>query len=137
MNKAKLICRYFAAGYQKFLSVDGQAREKAERLTQIINNGQAMVCDREEAVAELEHLLFPTGPNLQPVSDSFGERVDAIMRQRGLNQRDLALAIGMHVSAVYVMLSRRCYKPWRRTVKRVADALGVAPTELWPNDLTD
>ncbi len=134
MNKAKLLCHHFATCYERLRTLDDASRADAERLTRVANDPQEAVAERNAAVAALARYLFPAGACAKPVGESFGERVDALMRERGLNQRDLAAALGMHESAVYVMISRRCRKPWRRSVKRVADALGMTPAELWPTD---
>lgn len=61
----------------------------------------------------------------------FSERLQAAMDRKGMNQSQLADALGLHQSAISMMLSRKC-RPQQRTVRRLSEALGVSPTELWP-----
>ena len=53
------------------------------------------------------------------------------MKQRSITQEQLAEAIGVGQPAVSMLLSRTC-RPRKRTVERIAVALGVEPSELWP-----
>jgi predicted XRE-type DNA-binding protein len=62
----------------------------------------------------------------------FGARVEALMKEQGLTQSQLAEAIGVKQPAVSLLLSRES-RPQRRTVERIAQALKVASAELWPN----
>ena len=59
------------------------------------------------------------------------ERLRTAMHQRGVTQEQLADKIGIGQPAVSMMLQRHC-RPQQRTVRRLAEALGVAPEELWP-----
>jgi lambda repressor-like predicted transcriptional regulator len=62
---------------------------------------------------------------------TFAARLSRTMKDRGMTQAQLASLIGVHQSAVSMMLARKG-RPQRKTVERVAEALGVAPEELWP-----
>ena len=62
---------------------------------------------------------------------AFADRVRRVMEAKGLTQAALADAAGLNQPAVSMMLSRRC-RPQRRTVHKIAAALGVPPEELWP-----
>ncbi len=53
------------------------------------------------------------------------------MEKRNLTQTALAGLVGLYQSAISVMLSRQC-RPRRRTVAKLATALGVAPAGLCP-----
>jgi len=44
----------------------------------------------------------------------------------------LAEKIGVGQPAISMMLQRQC-RPQKRTVMRIAEALGVSAEELWPN----
>jgi transcriptional regulator with XRE-family HTH domain len=48
-----------------------------------------------------------------------------------MTQAQLADKLGLGQPAISMMLQRNC-RPQKRTVVRLADALGVAPEELWP-----
>jgi transcriptional regulator with XRE-family HTH domain len=47
-----------------------------------------------------------------------------------MTQEQLAAAIGVGQPAISMMLNRNC-RPQARTVKKLADALGVEIEELW------
>ena len=53
------------------------------------------------------------------------------MRERRLTQADLAQRAGLSQPAISMMLARK-YRPQRRTVRLLAQVLGVAESELWP-----
>jgi transcriptional regulator with XRE-family HTH domain len=55
------------------------------------------------------------------------------MDKAGLTQEQLAEKIGVGQPAISMMLKRQC-RPQKRTVQRLAEALGVAAEELWPGD---
>lgn len=48
-----------------------------------------------------------------------------------MTQDQLAEKIGVGQPAISMMLKRQC-RPQKRTVQRLAEALGVAAEELWP-----
>jgi lambda repressor-like predicted transcriptional regulator len=61
----------------------------------------------------------------------FARRLRELMEAKGLTQAELADKVGIGQPAISMMLSRDC-RPQRKTVRRFAEALGVAPEELWP-----
>jgi lambda repressor-like predicted transcriptional regulator len=62
---------------------------------------------------------------------SFSERLRAVLVENGMTQQELADAVGLGQSAIANILSRDC-RPQQRTVRKIAEALGVQPSELWP-----
>lgn len=62
---------------------------------------------------------------------AFSEKVQSLMKSRGLTQAELAAKTGVGQPAISNILNRRS-RPQRRTIVRLADALGVDPAELWP-----
>ena len=62
----------------------------------------------------------------------FAERLRAVMEESDVNQTQLAERLGIGQSAIAMMLQRHC-RPQRRTVSRMAEALGVSPEKLWPS----
>jgi len=48
-----------------------------------------------------------------------------------MTQSELGDRIGVGQSAISMMLSRNC-RPQKGTVKKIADALEVQPSDLWP-----
>lgn len=62
----------------------------------------------------------------------FYERVQSLMEKNGLSQNDLANRMGVTQPAVSNLLKRQG-RPQRRTIVRVAEALNVSPSDLWPD----
>ncbi len=63
---------------------------------------------------------------------TFSERLAIWMEKKSVTQDQLGKTIGVSQSAIANLLNRNC-RPQRKTVLRLADALGVQPRELWPN----
>jgi transcriptional regulator with XRE-family HTH domain len=53
------------------------------------------------------------------------------MESNGLTQAELAAKVGVGQPAISMMLNRSC-RPQKKTVRRIATALGVTVEELWP-----
>lgn len=62
----------------------------------------------------------------------FSKRVQDAMAEKGMTQDELAKIVGVSQPAISNMLNRKC-RPQRRTVSRIAEALGKKPVDLWPN----
>lgn len=62
---------------------------------------------------------------------TFAERLRAVMAAQNITQEELAERTGVGQPAISNMLNREC-RPQRRTVTRFAEALNVAPADLWP-----
>lgn len=62
----------------------------------------------------------------------FADRVKAILEQKNITQEQLAEQIDCARSAVSEMLSRKA-RPQRKTIFKMAAALNVEPTALWPD----
>jgi len=62
----------------------------------------------------------------------FSWRLQAIMAKKGMRQAELAQQMGVSQPAVSNMLNRTC-RPQRRTIARLAEVLGVSPSDLWPS----
>ena len=61
--------------------------------------------------------------------EHFGENLRRIRKSRGLTQRALAEAVGLHESHIHCLEKGR-YLPRICTAQRVADGLGVPMAEL-------
>lgn len=61
----------------------------------------------------------------------FAERLRHFLSKKSITQEELADRIGCTQSAISKMLSRNA-RPQRKTIFKLAEALGVAPTDLWP-----
>lgn len=64
---------------------------------------------------------------------TFAERLSNIMEEKGVTQQELAGKIGVGQPAIAMMLARQC-RPQKRTVARIAEALGVNVGAIWPID---
>lgn len=63
---------------------------------------------------------------------TFSERLRKILDEKNVTQEELATRIDCTQSAISKMLSRNA-RPHRKTILRMAQALNVQPTDLWPN----
>jgi lambda repressor-like predicted transcriptional regulator len=64
--------------------------------------------------------------------EDFAERLRGHMERSGVTQTELADKTGVSQPAISQMLKRSC-RPQMRTVRRLAEALGVSAEELWPS----
>ena len=149
------ICRSFVPAYLAFLRLNECARWDVGELISALSEDDMETAERERFLGTLAHVLFPNFcqsvesldsrefrnasgleaelaiRELDQKEETFAGRLQAMMDARGLVQSTLASAIGVRQSAVSMMLSRKC-RPQRRTIAKVAAALGVPPHVLWP-----
>ena len=64
--------------------------------------------------------------------ESFANTLRALLEEKGMTQVELAEMLGIGQPAISMMLQRQC-RPQRRTVARIAEALGVECSALWPD----
>jgi lambda repressor-like predicted transcriptional regulator len=147
----------FAKMFQAYLESSDQVRSVIGSMSQIYNDPSADPEVRESALDTLIDALFPKchngdlGIDLEDVKTrpmdgtdieavqidlaneeaTFATQLASLMESNGINQSDLAKATGVQQSAISMMLSRNC-RPQRRTVEKLAKALGVEPCVLWP-----
>jgi lambda repressor-like predicted transcriptional regulator len=62
---------------------------------------------------------------------TFAERLRRLMDAKGITQSELAAKIGVGQPAVSMMLKRSC-RPQRKTIEKIALALGVSAADVWP-----
>jgi lambda repressor-like predicted transcriptional regulator len=88
----------------------------------------------ESEASVKEHAPEPTtvGEEMDREEATFAERLRALMEEKGLTQEKLAEKLGVGQPAISMMLAREC-RPQKKTVHRLAEALGVAPEALWPS----
>lgn len=146
----------FALFFRSYMEASDEVRDVIREMAAIINDTEADDDDRMSALDTLMEAMFPSshdgalGIDLGDFREAqgesskeefslhdreeelFSERLRALMTEKGMNQVDLAERIGVGQPAVAMMLKRRC-RPQRRTVERIAEALGVAPQQLWPD----
>ena len=63
--------------------------------------------------------------------ETFAARLRSLMESRGITQQQLAETLQIGQPAISNILNRQC-RPQRKTVLRIAKALGVEPDSLWP-----
>ena len=149
-------CRAFAAGYLAFRKLDEDTREDVDELVSAAVRDDMESHEREGIFATLAQILFPalchsldrstfevsnevhtregvlSAQSLDQEEATFASLLQEALGAKAFTQTALAQAIGVHQSAISMMLSRKC-RPQRRTVERIAAALGVDPSSLWPS----
>ena len=63
---------------------------------------------------------------------TFAGRLKQLLGQKSITQEELADRLGLTQSAISKMLSRNC-RPQKKTIMKIANALNVPPTDLWPD----
>jgi DNA-binding Xre family transcriptional regulator len=149
--------RMFAHLFQEYLECEPPNQEVIRQMASIIDDPEADEDDRAMAVATLFEALFPSRSDddgwlgvdleqeeresakearsihvaLDAREEAFAERLRSILHDRNMTQESLAAALGIGQPAISMLLSRQA-RPQRRTVERVARALGISPGDLWP-----
>jgi len=89
-------------------------------------------------LAEAEAIARSEYPDAGPILDAmdrqeatFAERLAGCMEKSGVTQAELAAKVGVGQPAISMMLNRSC-RPQKKTVRKIAAALGVTPEDLWP-----
>ena len=96
------------------------------------------------SLAEYEHRMSARDASTDRVAgeldsqeEAFARRLRQLMNDRSVTQAELAARVGCTQPAISQMLKRQC-RPQRKTILRLAEALGVDARELWPDlDVTD
>ena len=70
--------------------------------------------------------------HLESQQATYAQRLRQILEVKNVTQEELAERIGCTQSAVSKMLSRDA-RPHKKTILKMALALNIEPTELWPN----
>ena len=157
-NKAeRILSESFAQVFRAYLEASDQVQAVIRDMCELINCAETDPDDREAAVETLTEALFSTSydgelgidiGDLRKVLDGsnafrddiealdsqdriFAERLKAAMDEKGMTQAQLASLIGVTQPAISMLLNRKCH-PQRATVKKLAEALDVAPKTLWP-----
>ena len=63
---------------------------------------------------------------------SFADRLRNLLKRRNITQQELGERADCTQSAISKMLNRNC-RPQKKTILKLAAALNVEPTELWPD----
>lgn len=152
-----LASQQFAQIMRHYIEASDAVRGVIDSMCAVINDPSATPDEKDMAVRTLSEALFPSSHDGEPGIDidalrevqacsgphspfseadleeaHFSQRLEAAMKAKGVTQTELATRLGIQQSAIAMMLQRAC-RPQRRTVKRIAEALGILPVELWPN----
>jgi lambda repressor-like predicted transcriptional regulator len=149
---------FFAKCIHSYLECDDEVQAMIREMSEIISDANATDDEREMAAGTISEALFPSydkgslGISIEEVEKAccdnepdgqaarehldaqerqFAERLGHWLDKKGMSQSDLASRVGVGASAISMMLKREC-RPQRRTVRKIAEALDVAPQELWP-----
>ncbi len=87
--------------------------------------------ESEEEASQKDSELEEIVRQMDAEEATFAQQLQALMDEQGMSQSELAMAVGLGQSAIANLLARNC-RPQRRTVTKLANALGVSPDELWP-----
>jgi DNA-binding XRE family transcriptional regulator len=108
---------------------DRAEKKLAAMLQSALGKSQAgRVVSREERLSPAQREMRA---QIERVEAVFAATLERLMAERQLTQAQLAERIGVGQSAISMLLKRRC-RPQRRTLGKLAEALGVPVDELWP-----
>ena len=89
--------------------------------------------ESEEEVVQLDSELSQVVKRMDLQEATFAQRLQVAMDEQGMTQAELALEVGLGQSAIANLIGRNC-RPQRRTVIKLAKALGISPDDLWPTE---
>jgi lambda repressor-like predicted transcriptional regulator len=154
----KLTLLQAAEFLRAYLECSSEIQSEIRQLLEVLNDPNTDKDDRDMTLFTLADALFPNphegklGMDLEESERmgasysgetqavlaemdreeaSFAERLRDAITRRGMTQETLADKLGIGQPAISNMMTRQC-RPQRRTVLRLAEALGVSPDELWP-----
>lgn len=84
--------------------------------------------ERDEAMAAIARRLS----QFDSQEATFSDRLRHLLELKNMTQEELAERVGCTQSAISKMISRNA-RPHRTTIFKMATALDVAPTDLWPD----
>lgn len=151
---AKEFANVFARAY---LESSDEVRKVIDVMARICSDESVDPDTKDSALDTLTEALFPQmqdegmgvdldavktlpmdGPDPNRVEEemirqeaTFAMRLADVMQKKEINQVQLAEAVGVGQPAIANMLARQC-RPQRRTIEKLAKALGITPAELWP-----
>lgn len=149
----------FSKCFRAYLECSDEVQAGIRAMSKIAEDPEADSCDRIMAIESIADALFPgsddsgelgidvlaadagaarhkkDGRNaLQEIDDeeaSFSAKLADELGSRQWTQADLAKKSGVGQSAISMMLNRNC-RPQKRTIQKLAKALGISEDELWP-----
>jgi lambda repressor-like predicted transcriptional regulator len=142
-----------------FIECSNELQQHAKEMLVVLLDPEVNEDDRFLAASTLADILFPNthegdkmlGMDLEAAEEmakqspeaaaalaemdrdeeTFAVRLRQSMEEKGVTQEALAKKTGVGQPAISMMLNRAC-RPQRKTVEKIAAALGVEPGQLWP-----
>lgn len=148
----------FAKMFRAYLECSDEIQAVVRDMVDIVNDPNCDQDEKQAAIHTIAEALFPSFHNgtlgasvqemdricceanpdgeqaaaaLDAEEASFSDHLRARMEERGLTQAQLAERSGVGQPAISMMLKRQC-RPQRRTIEKLASALGVQVVDLWP-----
>jgi transcriptional regulator with XRE-family HTH domain len=137
-----------------------ELQDVVARMLRIVENGQASPLERQRALTTIADALslspidegeygqdpttsernaataFPhLAREVQKVDTqeaTFADRLRRLMEAKLVAQQELANRVGCSQAAISQLLNRNC-RPQKKTILKLAEALGVQPRDLWPD----
>lgn len=107
---------------------------------QVVKDPRTTLAKRKRALVTItDALLLNPMESDAPATqqESFAQRLRELMDAKQVSQRELAERVGCSQPAISQMLGRMC-RPQKKTILKLAEALGVPPCDLWPDiDVAD
>lgn len=147
----------FARFFNAYKECAPEVQTIIEDMAGILADPEADSLERQHAIDAMTEALFPglvadvldrdirarkseagnaAREDLDAEERTFADRLRARMREKNLSQEDLAKLAGVTQPAISLLLNRG-NRPQQRTIIRLADALQVAPEDLWPGLTAD
>jgi lambda repressor-like predicted transcriptional regulator len=150
-------CQGFAALLPRYLDCSAPMQGVVRDLVQLFNGATVEAEERQRILRALAVTLYqdaddrpsehkepsPARPavpeegvwrrRLEQGEEVFVTNLKRLMSERQLTQADLAQRASLSQPAISMLLARK-YRPQRRTVRLLAQVLGVSEGELWPED---
>jgi len=140
--------------FQAYFQLDAETQQEIEKQVKRLARSDTSEAERDRTEKKLAATLqalpgkYEAGPavsreerlspaqrelrtQIEQVEMAFAATLARLMAERQLTQAQLAERIGVGQSAISMLLKRRC-RPQRRTLGKLAEALGVPVEELWP-----
>jgi lambda repressor-like predicted transcriptional regulator len=151
-------CQGFAATLPRYLGCSTPLQGVVRDLVQLFHDPTIQAEERQRILRALAVTLYqyaedrppehqepsPVRPavpehgvwrrRLEQEEEVFVTNLKRLMSERRLTQADLAQRAGLSQPAISMMLARK-YRPQRRTVRLLAQVLGVSEGELWPEHM--
>lgn len=148
----------FSKCYRAFLECSDEVQAGIREMVKIIEDPATDADDRAMAIESIAEALFPglddgalgidideadraaarnspEGERALREADAeeaaFADRLRDVLDKKGWTQQELASRSGVGQPAISMMLSRNC-RPQKRTIRKLAEALGVPEMDLWP-----